>query len=426
MPYKTGGLLRLIALCCLAIPVAAGAEIPSPLPLDWCLERAEMANPTLAAAAAFAESARHRIRPAGSLEDPRFSYEASNVPIKDFDFDSTPMSGHELTLRQKLPIPGLLSNRADAEREGARSAEFRKVDLELATAGTVETAWAELGFAQRALSITRRNIALLRQLTSIAETKYRVGTGLQQDVLRAQVELTALLQEELRRVAAIESTMSRLAALLDMPAGVQFPETADLGEPAAIPALDPLIEIAESRNAGVLALAARIAEEEHRVRAVELEGYPDLDLGIGYRVRRNSPGDPVNGDDFVSAGLTVRLPVDRGKWRARVAERKALLRRARAEHRAGLASVRARVRSAHAELVATTLEEALLETGLVPQAHQSLEASRSGYEVGRVDFPGLLDTQVRLLDAQLQLVRARTDRRRAYATLEVATGEKLR
>ena len=71
-------------------------------------------------------------------------------------------------------------------------------------------------------------------------------------------------------------------------------------------------------------------------------------------------------------------------------------------------------------------EEALLETGLVPQARQSLASSRSAYKVGRIEFLSLLDSQVRLLGAELRLARARADKRLAFASLEAAAGEKLR
>jgi outer membrane protein TolC len=86
----------------------------------------------------------------------------------------------------------------------------------------------------------------------------------------------------------------------------------------------------------------------------------------------------------------------------------------------------ARTRQSHAALVRASSEEALLETGLVPQARQSLDSSRSGYEVGRIEFLSLLDSQVRLLDAELRLARARADKRGAFAALEAAAGEKLR
>ena len=167
-------------------------------------------------------------------------------------------------------------------------------------------------------------------------------------------------------------------------------------------------------------------EASARAEVAEFASLPDIDLGIGYRVRSNVAGDPVHGDDFVSAGFTLRLPVDRSKWRSRVAEENALIRRAQARLRETRAALVSLTRRSHAELVRASLEEALLETGLVPQAKQSLDASRSAYEVGRIEFLSLLDSQVRLLGAELRLARARADKRRAFASLESAAGGRLR
>lgn len=406
----------------------AHAEVlpPDPLPLDWCVERAEAANPQIAAEAAAAEAARERVVPAGALEDPRFSYQASNVPVDDLDFTSTPLSGHQLTLAQKLPFPGLLDSREDAAGAAAAAAAAELADRRLRVAARVEQIWARLGFAQRALDITDQNIELLRQLADVAASKYRVGTGLQQDVLRAQVELTNLLDQRIVRAAAVEKRAAELAALLDLPPGTPFPRTTELAEDAPLPRLGPLFARLEETSPVLLALRAGVEEAERLARAAELEGYPDFDVGVGYRVRQRVTGDPVDGSDFLLAGVTVRLPVNRSKWRARVAEREALTRRAEARYREARASLREDVRSAFADLRSADREVALLATGLVPQARQSLESSRSGYEVDKVDFLSLIDSQVRLLDAELQLVRARTERRAAFAGLEAAAGQVLR
>jgi len=399
---------------------------PSPLPLAWALARAAAQSPSIAVSEALSDAARERIRPAGALDDPRFRYEASNVPTGDLDFDSTPLSGHQLGLSQRVPFPGLLSNREAAARAGAEAAAFALANEEVSVASAVEIAWAELGFSQRALRITVRNIELLRQLAQIAEARYRVGTGLQQDVLRAQVELTALLDEELGRRAAIERASARFAALLDLSEITRLPKTEALLDGSPVPALADLNASLEASNARLLALKAETLEAERLVEVVKLEGYPDFDLGVGYRVRRNVVGDPVNGDDFIGASVTVRLPVNRAKWDARVAERHALLRRSEAAYRAERAGLLGALRSAHADLTRADSESALLRTGLVPQARQSLASSRSGYEVGRIDFLSLLDSQVRSLNAELRLVRAEADRRQAFAMLEAALGETLR
>ena len=110
----------------------------------------------------------------------------------------------------------------------------------------------------------------------------------------------------------------------------------------------------------------------------------------------------------------------------RIAERDALLRRARAEHRRERAALREAVRSRYAELRRATSEVALIRDGLVPQARQSLESSRSAYQVDKVDFLSLIDSQVILLDAELRLVRAQADRRSAIAALEADAGRVLR
>ncbi len=414
----------------IVVPVAADASppeaAPAPLPLSWCLERAADANPEVAADAASAEAAQHRITPAGAWEDPRIGYEASNVPVGRWDFSSTPLSGHQFHVEQKIPFPGLLGSRKAAARAAADAAGSDLAARRIEVAAEVERTWAELGFAQRAFEITERNVELLRQLVQVAEARYRVGLGLQQDVLRAHVELTALLRQQLRRTAAIEGAEAALAALLDLPPDAGLPRTASLAESAALPLLADLLERMETHNPQLRAVAARVEEVERRRRTAELEGYPSFDLNAGYRVRKNVPGDPVEGDDFVHAGVTIRLPVNRAKWRARVAEQDALLRRARASRRAVLASLRDRVRASFAELVRAHDEHSLIASGLLPQARQSLSSSRAGYEVGRVDFPSLVDTQIRLLDAELRLERATVDRRAAFAALEAAVGGELR
>ncbi|NIV50258.1 MAG: TolC family protein [Gammaproteobacteria bacterium] len=293
-------------------------------------------------------------------------------------------------------------------------------------AAAIERAWAELGFAQRALDVTLENIDLLRQLAKIAEAKYRVGEGLQQDVIRAQVALTELLDERLRREAAVRSADARLGRLLDLPPDLSLPRTTSLRDASPLPDAASLLDRLEATSPRLRALAEHVEEAEHRKRVAELEGYPDFDLGLGYRIRQRVMGDPVDGDDFLSASVTIRLPIDRRKWRSRVAEHDALLRRSEAEYRRVRAELRDVLRARYADLQRADQEIALLEDGLLPQARQSLDSSRSGYEVDKVDFLSLIDTQVSLLNAQLRLERAIADRRAAFAAVEASVGAALR
>ncbi len=372
------------------------------------------------------DAAAERTKSAGTLDDPRLAYEASNLPAGNFNFGSTPLSGHQLGLRQRLPFPGRLRNERQAAEAAHSARSSDTLDAGIRIAAQVEDRWARLGFAQRSLEITERNLEILRQLADISEVKYRVGAGLQQDVLRAQVAVTRLLQDRLRRASAVTEAEASLAALLDLAAGQALPRTLDLEVRSELPELERLFGALDRANPRLDAARMEISRAEHDLDATRLASLPDVDLGVGYRVRRNAPGDPVHGDDFVSLGFTIRLPVDRKKWNSRVAERGADVRRTEAAHRRTRADLRADLRALHAELERAVREFELLDTGLVPQARQSLDSSRSGYEVGRVDFLSLLDSQIRLLDAELQRERARADVRSAYALLEATLGEKIR
>jgi len=401
-------------------------SLPHPLPLSWCIERASSANPSLQAVDAEAEAARESAGAAGRLADPRFGYEMLNLPTGDWNLHSTPMSGHQLSLIQKLPVPGLLSSQRAAAQAAARAADAGLDDRRARLAASVERAWSALAVAQRALEITERNLDLLRQLRAIAEAKYRVGTGLQQDVLRAQLELTTLLAERLRREATLAKREASLAALLDLPIAQRFPRTEDLSQQTAIPELSELLARVGDASPLLREQRARIEEAEKRVRATKLASYPDVDLSVSYRIREQVTTDPVHGQDFLSAGFTLRLPVDRQKWNSKVAEQGAFLRKATASYRASLATLGEEIRAAHSDLVEADAEVELLVTGLLPQARQSFESSRSGYEVARIDFLSLLDSELRLFDAELQLIQARATRRESFARLEATMGEELR
>ncbi|NIQ01228.1 MAG: TolC family protein, partial [Nitrospinaceae bacterium] len=73
----------------------------------------------------------------------------------------------------------------------------------------------ELCFILVALDITRQNKTLLEQFVSIAETKYSVGKGIQQDVLKAQVELSKILDELILLQKRKESEQAQLNSLMD-------------------------------------------------------------------------------------------------------------------------------------------------------------------------------------------------------------------
>src|SRR5438270_311564 len=60
---------------------------------------------------------------------------------------------------------------------------------------TLKLTYFQLAFLQQTLPTLERNDQLLSQIQQVAESHYRVGQGNQQDVLKAQLQRTKLLQE---------------------------------------------------------------------------------------------------------------------------------------------------------------------------------------------------------------------------------------
>ena len=77
----------------------------------------------------------------------------------------------------------------------------------------------------RNLEVYSRDKELVAQFARIAEQKYAVGQVSQPDVLRAQVELTRLINRVTTETLALGTAQARLNALLSRPPEGPFGET---------------------------------------------------------------------------------------------------------------------------------------------------------------------------------------------------------
>jgi len=59
----------------------------------------------------------------------------------------------------------------------------------------VKTAYFDLSHVYRAKEVTQRNKQIFETLSKIAETRYATGEGIQQDVLKAHVEISRMADD---------------------------------------------------------------------------------------------------------------------------------------------------------------------------------------------------------------------------------------
>jgi outer membrane protein TolC len=243
---------------------------------------------------------------------------------------------------------------------------------------------------------------MVRRLVRIAETEYATGRGLQNDVLRAQVEMSKLLDEKITLKKKRRVIEDRINELLNS-------ETyRSIEPPAIVPYSDLKLNVddlnALSLNNNAM-LRVKEAEVEQAQVAVDLAGkdyYTDIDLMVSYGQRdETEPGQERA--DFVSASVVLTLPV----WQKNKQKKK--FAAAEKRHESAVKSYQDLARRLPHQVDAVVSEirssqenYRLIADTLLIQTEQWARSSLSAYEVGKVEFDTMINAWIRLLRFELQ------------------------
>ncbi len=384
------------------------------------LEEADQNNPELLAARDRAEMVSFKEDQANSLDDPMLGVGLINIPVDEFNTDSTPMSGSTLTLAQKFPFPGKLAARGGMAKQRALWYANAYQDARLRLRQQVKDAWYRLLFQRQAIELTNQNIDILDDFIRLTETRYQVGKGLQQNVLKAQVERSKLYDKLLDLQEKEESTLAELNNLVgrktDQPLGEQ--PIPVLGHDAL--ALGELQGGAQQRRPLFAAYRSLIDQFKEQRTLAKLNYKPDFNVWGGYRWRDDNL--PDGGSDFISAGVTINLPVYKRRLNAAVAEADSGLRMAYQRYQDFGTKVDLDIHRSLTRMNEAMAQTELYKTGIIPQADQTFKSTLAAYQVDKVDFLDLLDSLLTLYRYEIDYYRALTDHERGLAKLVFAAG----
>lgn len=408
------------------IGITTGYTDVMALSLDGAVETALSKNAELSAAEANARALQAVPSQEGSLPDPVLGLNVMNLPTDTFDLNQEPMTQLQLTLSQAFPFPGKLGLRRAAAAHEADAATIRVNERRLSLTAQVRAAWWTLFYLDRALEIVDENQTLMREFNKIAQTKYEVGRGLQQDVLLAQLELSRLLDRELNLQGMRKAAQADLNKLLDQPADLRLQLTREPPSKALpeVPGEDELYRRAmESRP--LLAVQRQLVEAAKTRRDLARKDYyPDFKLGAGYGYREGS--NPLSGEerpDFFSVMFSVNLPIYfKAKQDKAVDQRTSEVHRRQFDLEDTLRQVQAKISSHLADYRRAREQVMLFGTGIIPQAQQTVSSMLAGYQVNQVDFLNLVSAQITLYDYQIQYWKALNDGKAALAKLAAAAG----
>ncbi|OLC88116.1 MAG: hypothetical protein DMD38_15330 [Gemmatimonadetes bacterium] len=371
-------------------------------------------NPTLVQRQAAVRAAALRIRPAGTLPDPRLSLGVMDLQMPHFEFNQSDFTEVDADLSQEIPWPGTLGARSGVMRAataGAR-AEEGAVRRELTT--TMAAGYYRLGYTVTALETLRHQRELLEAAVQLSTTRYATGAAPQSDPLQAKLARDRLRSEEF----ALES--ERVAALAAVNAlRNRAPEdtvTVTPIDPAAVragvtsgPPADSLVALALSAHPRLTARRAAIDAATRTIRVERLGARPDFTVGVRYGLRP-AFGGIYNQPDFFSAFVGLRLPVWAWRKQNRLADA------ARADSTGAAADLRdaelqlsREVTETAARLQASRQRLALLVDDVLPTARGTVESVMRSYQVGRAEFLTLLSVEDARFRAELEAADVAAD-----------------
>jgi len=394
-------------------------RIDTALDLAGALERALQDNPEILAAAARVDAAAERPAQASSLADPMVTGVFRNVSFTDITIGDEMMSMAGVRFTQSLPYKGKRDLRQAAAERGIDVSASRVELISRRIVREVSAAYFELEYLYRAIGIVESTRDYLLHLEQTAEARYAVGEGIQQDVLKAQVETSILLNRLIEldeRREVVETDINRLLA---RPAAAEIGPPAQLRVPDWSLSLDGLEAEAVASSAIVRERRRQIEQQRASLEVTRRDTKPDWVLGGSWMTRGQYP-------DIWEVNVGITLPFRKGDKQERaIAEAAAEVRATELDLQDSSASVTTALRKEFLRADRADRLRRLYGEAIVPQATLSLESATAGYEVGRVDFLTVLDNVVTLLTYQLEFYRQGADYMQALAAMEEHVGRSL-
>ena len=401
---------------------AAGAS-EAPLTLTAAVKQGLERNPEI-------QQLQHRLRAveakakqAPYLEDPQIAFQLGGVPLSN-PTSLNQADANSIGIRQMLPFFGKLGLK---EKIGQREANIAEQELrgkEREIVSMVKMAYADLFMADRSIEILREQLEILRTVIGATEARYRVGRVTQQDVFKAQLEQSEVLNQLIVAEEEISVATVKLNTAMFRP-----PRT-----PIQIPKdLEPGDTVVDVSGLDDLALASRpeVRGAQQEIERAEVmyeladrnRKYPDFMVGWDYM---RMPTEMKKDRYAAMVNITIPFsPWSAGKRAYEVEESLAEIRAAKSNREAIRNMTVKEVAQAEAKLRAAKRSLQLYREGLLAQSELSFRSALAAYQTGRVEFVNLLEAQRALRDARMGYYKATVSFVQNLADLERAVGRDL-
>ncbi|MDH5546370.1 MAG: TolC family protein [Gammaproteobacteria bacterium] len=365
----------------------------------------------------------------GQLPDPKFRVGAVNFPIignNAFSFNSEGMTQAIVGINQGFPSKGMLEAKTEKKLLMAEAERAKAVDRAMTVLRNLRKAWMEVYLQTHSLALVKESEEIFNQLVKVTRYQYRAGRGQQQDVIRAQLELS-LLQD---REDDIQQMREKAIAELEKWTGASVRKHALSTVFPQLPTL-PTVEELDHRLENHPSLAvkkAMLGASRKDVLAERSTFKPswNVDISYGYRADgvNSADGSVIPRSDFLSAVVSVDMPFFTEKRQNRRLNAKGHLVNSASDAADGQRRELKRLLDAsYADWFRLGDRLKFYMDDVLPKAAQYSESSRKSYQSQTSDFSELVRARLRELDSNLQTLRLRVERAKAHYDLQYLAGE---
>jgi outer membrane protein TolC len=400
-------------------PIGAAAQSrASAVSLRDLVQEAQQHNPTIAASRNAWQASTHVPAQARALPGPEVTVQAFSVgsPRPFAGFSNSGFAYFGVGASQDLPYPGKRTLRGDVAERNARALRAQSDATSRQIIESLTLAYVQLAYDQQILPLLQNNEGVLAQIQQIATSHYRVGQGQQEDVLKAQLQHTTLLQAIATRRQDEGMLQAQIKQLLNRAQDSPDIVTEPLAPTPVSPSLKELLQCMGEQNPDIQARTAAVDRGRAQVDLAHKELKPDFAVQYMYQHTASAFRD------YYMATFSVRLP-NRDRQRAALAEAIEQQQQAGEELEAERQRVRAELQQQYIAIQGSSERLTIYREGLLPQANAMFQAAMAAYATNREDFETLLSSFVDLLNTEIAHLREVADHESAVARLERLAGD---
>lgn len=357
----------------------------------------------------------------GTLPDPKLRLGMFNVPLDSFSTTEDPSTQLRIGIQQEFPRGDTTDLKQQQSKWMAQSALAQASDEKLKLLLNVRDAYLNLYYEIQAGAIVNETRELFTKLVKITEDQYAAGRANQQDVIRADLELSRLDD----RAIKIQGNEDEYRAQLAQWVGDLAWQDLDINFPA-LPDVSSDVDINEllTQHPAVMTETARVEASRTMVEVSRQDYKPGIGAFVEYRKRFGENTDGSDRSDMMAAMVTMDIPLfTENRQDKRVAAREESANAARYSRDDKLRVLKRRLEKDRAIYKRLSERELIYKNKLIGSASSNAEASLNAYQSGVTEFTTLMRAGITKLDVRLENLRIKVDRLRTQARLLYITGD---